>query len=101
MGRLLQPLLLNRNRREEILRMLVLSIILTVTASVRGAPGGGHFAYGHHQDHCHTEYSVQIEESCHEEYDEECHEEYDTVVDTTYVILLVTSLVIVSLASSV
>ena len=65
--------------------MLVLVIILTVTASARGAPGGGHFAYGHHQDHCHTEYSVQIEESCHEEYDEECHEEYDTVVDTTYV----------------
>merc|ERR1711970_890176 len=85
MGRLLQPLLSDRNRREEILRMLVLSIILTVTVSAQGAPGGRHFAYGHHQDHCHTEYSVQIEESCHDEYDEECHEEYDTVVDTTYV----------------
>merc|ERR1711970_1108821 len=85
MGRLLQPLLSDRNRREEILRMLVLSIILTVTVSAQGAPGGRHFAYGHHQDHCHTEYSVRIEESCHDEYDEECHEEYDTVVDTTYV----------------
>merc|ERR1712014_535243 len=72
-------------RREEILRMLNLLIIIAVTAGAQAAPEGGYFAYGHHQDHCHTEYSVHIEESCHVEADQECHEEYDTVVDTTYV----------------
>merc|ERR1712014_184069 len=82
MGRLLQLLL--ENRREEILRMLNLLIIIAVTAGVQAAPEGGYFAYGHHQDHCHTEYSVHVEESCHVEVDQECHEEYDTVVDTTY-----------------
>ena len=77
--------LLCESRREEILRMLNLLIIIAVTAGVQGAPEGGYFAYGHHQDHCHTDYSVHIEESCHVEVDQECHEEYDTVVDTTYV----------------
>merc|ERR1712168_1178888 len=83
MGRLLQ--LLCESRREDILRMLNLLIIIAVTSGVQGAPEGGFFAYGHHQDHCHTEYSVHIEESCHVEVDQECHEEYDTVLDTTYV----------------
>merc|ERR1712142_682036 len=53
MGRLLQ--LLCESRREDILRMLNLLIIIAVTAGVQGDPEGGYFAYGHHQDHCHTQ----------------------------------------------
>ena len=64
--------------------MLDLLLLIALTATVEAAPGG-HFAYGHQQQHCHTEYNIQIEQSCHDEYDQECHDEFDTVVDTTYV----------------
>merc|ERR1712106_136877 len=84
MGRLLQ--LLFQHSREEILtEMSILLLLIALTAGTQGAPGGGHFAYGHQQQHCHTEYNIQIEQSCHDEYDQECHDEFDTVVDTTYV----------------
>merc|ERR1712106_266294 len=76
MGRLLQ--LLFQHSREEILtKMSILLLLIALTAGAQGAPGGGHFAYGHQQQHCHTEYNIQIEQSC--------HDEFDTVVDTTYV----------------
>ena len=78
--------LLFQHSREEILtKMAILLLLIALTAGAQGAPGGGHFAYGHQQQHCHTEYNIQIEQSCHDEYDQECHEEFDTVVDTTYV----------------
>merc|ERR1712106_738134 len=46
-------------------------------AVAQAAPGGGHFAYGHQQKHCHTKYNVKLEQAC--------HEEYDVIVDTTYI----------------
>merc|ERR1712106_317196 len=50
---------------------------VAVLAFAEAAPGGGHFAYGHQQKHCHTKYNIKLEQAC--------HEEYDVVVDTTYV----------------
>merc|ERR1712106_119872 len=84
MGRLLQ-LLFQYSREEILTKMAILLLLIALTAGAQGAPGGGHFAYGHQQQHCHTEYNTQIEQSCHDEYDQECHDEFDTVVDTTYV----------------
>ena len=49
-----------------------LSLVIAIIATVQGATGVGHFAYGHQQKHCHTEYNVNIEELCHDEFDQEC-----------------------------
>ena len=59
--------------------------VIALTASIEAAPGGGSFAYGNQQKHCHTKYNIKVEQACHAEYDQVCHEEYDTVVDTSYV----------------
>merc|ERR1712106_1270594 len=50
---------------------------VAVLAFAEAAPGGGHFAYGHQQKHCHTKYNIKLEQAC--------HEEYDVIVDTTYI----------------
>merc|ERR1712121_609943 len=75
MGRLLQLLFLHR--RENLVNMLRISAVLVLASVAQCAPGGGHFAYGHQQKHCHTKHNIKYEQAC--------HEEYDVVVDTTYI----------------
>merc|ERR1712002_781861 len=75
MGRLLQ--LLFSHRRENLVNMLRIVAVLVLASVAQCAPGGGHFAYGHQQKHCHTKYNIKYEQAC--------HEEYDVVVDTTYI----------------
>merc|ERR1712168_1703808 len=75
MGRLLQ--LLFSHRRENLVNMLRIAAVLVLASVAHCAPGGGHFAYGHQQKHCHTKYNIKYEQAC--------HEEYDVVVDTTYI----------------
>merc|ERR1712098_444817 len=75
MGRLLQ--LLFKHRRENLVNMLRIAAVLVLASVAQCAPGGGHFAYGHQQKHCHTKYNIKYEQAC--------HEEYDVVVDTTYI----------------
>jgi len=65
--------------------MIALLTVLGLAVTAQAAPGGGHFAYGHQQKHCHTKYNIKQEQSCHTEYDQACHAEYDTIVDTSYV----------------
>eukprot|EP00091_Calanus_sinicus_P011609 TRINITY_DN261_c0_g1_i8.p2 TRINITY_DN261_c0_g1~~TRINITY_DN261_c0_g1_i8.p2 ORF type:complete len:172 (-),score=64.83 TRINITY_DN261_c0_g1_i8:117-632(-) len=57
--------------------MLRFVAVLAFAAVAQAAPGGGHFAYGHQQKHCHTKYNIKLEQAC--------HEEYDVIVDTTYI----------------
>merc|ERR1711892_1134734 len=59
------------------LKMLRFVAVLAFAAVAQAAPGGGHFAYGHQQKHCHTKYNIKLEQAC--------HEEYDVIVDTTYI----------------
>merc|ERR1711887_462743 len=75
MGRLLQ--LLYEYRRENLVIMFRVVAVLALASLAQCAPGGGHFAYGHQQKHCHTKYNIAYEQAC--------HEEYDVIVDTTYV----------------
>merc|ERR1739845_100844 len=75
MGRLLQ--LLFSYRRENLVIMFRVVAVLALSSLAQCAPGGGHFAYGHQQKHCHTKYNIKYEQAC--------HEEYDVVVDTTYI----------------
>merc|ERR1711887_7961 len=75
MGRLLQ--LLYEYRRENLVIMFRVVAVLALASLAQCAPGGGHFAYGHQQKHCHTKYNIA--------YEQECHEEYDVIVDTTYI----------------
>merc|ERR1739845_71891 len=75
MGRLLQ--LLFSYRRENLVIMFRVVAVLALSSLAQCAPGGGHFAYGHQQKHCHTK--------CNIAYEQACHEEYDVIVDTTYV----------------
>merc|ERR1711913_17269 len=75
MGRLFQ--LLSQHRREKSAKMFRLVSVLALAGLAHGAPGGGHFAYGHQQKHCHTKYNIAYEQAC--------HQEYDVIVDTTYV----------------
>merc|ERR1711887_327850 len=75
MGRLLQ--LLYEYRRENLVIMFRVVAVLALASLAQCAPGGGHFAYGHQQKHCHTKYNIAYEQAC--------HEEYDVYVDTTYV----------------
>jgi len=65
--------------------MIALVTVLVLAVTTHAAPGGGHFAYGHQQKHCHTKYNTKLEQTCHTEYDQACHTEYDTVVDTSYI----------------
>merc|ERR1739845_340871 len=75
MGRLLQ--LLFSYRRENLVIMFRVVAVLALSSVAQCAPGGGHFAYGHQQKHCHTKYNIKYEQAC--------HEEYDVIVDTTYI----------------
>merc|ERR1711900_143559 len=75
MGRLFQ--LLSNHRREKSAQMFRLVSVLALAGLAHGAPAGGHFAYGHQQQHCHTKYNIAHEQAC--------HEEYDVIVDTTYI----------------
>merc|ERR1711970_210505 len=72
-------------RRENLVIMFRVVAVLALASLAQCAPGGGHFAYGHQQKHCHTKYNIKQEQSCHTEYDQACHAEYDTIVDTSYV----------------
>merc|ERR1711970_1621365 len=64
-------------RRENLVIMFRVVAVLALASLAQCAPGGGHFAYGHQQKHCHTKYNIAYEQAC--------HEEYDVIVDTTYV----------------
>ena len=44
-------------------KMLRFVAILAFAAVAQAAPGGGHFAYGHQQKHCHTKYNIKLEQA--------------------------------------